>query len=64
MKTEIARLNSSALLIQRFSDDDEIDERVIVSNTELLELMQFVKSEIGGDWPDVMEYLTDRADAV
>ena len=65
MRTKIARQNHSALLIQRFADDDEeLDDVTVVTNTELLKLMQFVKAEINGDWPDVMEYLTDRADAV
>lgn len=65
MRTKIARQNHSALLIQRFAEDDEeLDEVTVVTNTEFLKLMQFVKAEINGDWPDVMEYLTDRTDAV
>lgn len=65
MRTKIARQNHSALLIQRFAEDDEeLDDVTVVTNTEFLKLMQFVKAEINGDWPDVMEYLTDRTDAV
>lgn len=63
MKTEIARQNHSAFLIQRFAEDDEeIDDVTVVSNTELLKLMQFVKAEINGDWPDVLEYLHDETE--
>lgn len=63
MKTKIARQNHSALLIQRFAtDDEELDEVKVVTNSELLALMQFVKAEINGDWSDVVEYLTDRAE--
>lgn len=63
MKTEIVRQNHSALLIQRFAaDDEELDDVTVVSNTELLKLMQFVKAEINGDWSDVVEYLTDRTE--
>lgn len=63
MKTKIARQNHSALLIQRFAEDDEeLDDVTVVTNSELLKLMQFVKNEIGGDWSDVIEYLTDRTD--
>ena len=65
MKTKIARQNHSAFLIQRFAaDDEELDDVTVVTNGELLKLMQFVKAEINGDWSDVVEYLTDRADAV
>lgn len=63
MKTEIARQNHRNLLIQRFAEDDEeLDNVTVVNNTELLKLMQFVKAEINGDWLDVIEYLTDRAE--
>lgn len=63
MKTEIARQSHSALLIQRFAvDDEELDDVTVVSNAELLKLMQFVKAETGGDWSDVIEYLTDGAE--
>lgn len=65
MKIKIARQNHSALLIQRFAEaDEELDDVTVVTNSELLKLMQFVKAEINGDWSDVIEYLTDRADAV
>ena len=60
MKTKIARQTSSRLLIQRFyEEEDEIDDVAVISNGELLALMRFVKSEINGDWFDVIEYLKD-----
>lgn len=63
MKTKITRQNHSAFLIQCFAgDDEELDEVTVVTNSELLKLMQFVKAEINGDWSDVVEYLTDMAD--
>lgn len=63
MNTKIARQNHNNLLIQRFAaDDEELDDVTVVSNAELLLLMQFVKAEIGGDWADVIEYLMDGAE--
>lgn len=66
MKIEIARQNcTNLLLVQRFFEsDDEIDDVTAISNAELLALMRFVKNEVNGDWPDVIEYLTDRSDSV
>lgn len=63
MKTKITRQNANNLLIQRFAaDDEELDDVTVVSNSELLLLMQFVKAETGGDWPDVLEYLEDQSE--
>lgn len=60
MKIKIARQNNRNLLIQKFFEsNDEIDDVIVVSDAELLALMRFVKSETGGDWPDVIEHLTD-----
>ena len=60
MRIKIARQNNNDLLIQRFADDEEeLDDVTVISNTELLKLMQFVKAEVNGDWSDVLEYLAD-----
>lgn len=65
MRIKIARQNHNTLLIQRFADDEEeLDDVTVISNTELLKLMQFVKAEVNGDWRDVLEYLSDQDDIV
>jgi hypothetical protein len=64
MTIKIERQNYSNLLVQRFFDDDEIDDVTIISNAELLALMKFVKKETNGDWADVLEYLSDKDDQV
>ena len=62
MRTLVERQKfTDNFIIQRFFDtEDEIDDVVVISEHQLYLTLKFLKSEMSGDWPDVLEYLKNR----